>query len=84
MQKIRALIEVDPARAKEAIRQAFRKAKASRADAAAELGAGRAAFARWVERLGMGPELERLEAKAKKEGWHHGRYSLGGRPPKEA
>lgn len=78
MHKMAAMIMVDPAKARREILVAFRNAGASRGDAAVNLGATRNTFARWVEALGLVDELAEVEARAVKQGWHHGR--VGGRP----
>ncbi len=74
--RLAALIEVDPAKAREEIANAFINARASRADAASLLSCRRSTFMQWVAKLKMGDELDEIERKAKTLGWHHGR--LGG------
>lgn len=74
--KIRALIEVDPAKAKAMILEAFEKAKCHYARAAKILGCETHSVTRWADQLGIREKLQKLEDRAEKEGWHHG--SKGG------
>lgn len=78
---ITALIEVeDRERATGMILEAFRRAKCLRSEAARILGCDRETLAIWVRRLALEAQLTKLEAQAKRQGWHHGR--VGGRPSK--
>lgn len=80
--KMSSLVIIDPKAAKAAIITAFRKAKASRQGAAQLLGVHVTTLVNWAGKLGIREQLAELEKKAEKEGWHHGRNRLGGRPPK--
>lgn len=82
-----ALIVVDPAQARREIRNAMTRAGGVRDRAAELMGCGRATFHRWVVRLGMAEDLDRIEAKAKREKWYGGGVGQGwpkGRPRKTA
>jgi hypothetical protein len=74
-----ALILVDPKAAAKQVLDAFVKAKTSRRGAADILGCNERTFANWAKALKV--DLDKVEARAKREGWHHGRHKLGGRPP---
>lgn len=80
-QKLLALITIDPKAAKKEILDAFREAKANRIDTAKALGCHHHTLTRWCEELGIREELDKLEKKALKEGWHHGKNRQG-RPRK--
>lgn len=73
-----SLIEYKPKEATERILNALREAKAHKADAAKLLGCSHGTLLRWIAKLGIGPQIDKLVAKAEREGWHHGR--TGGRP----
>ena len=75
---IAALIIVDPKAAKLRILDHLRRAKMHRGDAAIAIGCAHSTFLSWVRKLDLEDEIGRLERKAKREGWHHGR--IGGRP----
>ena len=77
--EISALIRVgNRAKAKEHILNALRASKMHKGDAVKRLRCAHTTYLFWVEQLGLAKVIEVLEAKAKKEGWHHGRK--GGRP----
>jgi transposase len=73
-----ALIEAKPKEAAERIMVALRQAKAHKADAAKRLGCSHQTLLRWIAKLGIGAQVDKLIARAEREGWHHGR--TGGRP----
>lgn len=79
-----ALLVVDPKAARRRILDAYRKARANARDAAKILGCGERTLHRWVDRLMMKPDLERMARRAQREGWYHDKFTLGGRPAKEA
>lgn len=64
-----ALIQIDPEKARERIRAAYRLSGASLKDAAPHLDATERTLHRWVDQLEMREELDELTAKAKREGW---------------
>ncbi len=72
--QLAALIEVDPKAAAKQICDAYVEGKASQRDAAAVLGVNESTYYRWVKLLDLSAALEKLKAKAKKEGWHHEQF----------
>lgn len=76
--KMRALIELSPGEAKEMIISAFKKAKCHYAVAAKILGCKQHSVTRWARILGIHEKLEQIEARAEREGWHHGRKGGAG------
>lgn len=76
--RMSALIQIDPKAAAQEILDAFVKAKTSRRGAAEILGCNERTFANWARALKI--DLAKVEARAKREGWHHDRHRLGGRP----
>lgn len=72
MHTMLALVKVDPDKARKRIIDAFVKGEAHYQRAAALLDCHHHSYTRWAEMLGIKKELEKLEAKAEKEGWHHG------------
>ncbi len=77
------LVRLDPKRAKGLILDAFRRAKAHHGDAAKLLDCSSSTLNSWMRTLGLGDEMDRMTAKAKREGWHHGRSRMSpGRPRK--
>jgi hypothetical protein len=73
-----SLIADDPDKARSRILAAFRCARCSRQDAAVLMGVSKRSLARWIVALEMTEKLSLLEAKAIRDGWHHGR--VGGHP----
>ena len=76
--RMKALIEIDPAKARAEITDAFTKARCHYQDAAALLGATAQTYRRWARLLGVKGKLEALDEKARKQGWHHGRTGGAG------
>lgn len=76
--EINALISIDPNLAKQRILATLREAKMHRGLAAEKLGCNYATLHRWIKRLELDGSIAFLAAKAKREGWFHGR--TGGRP----
>jgi len=76
--QINALITLEPAKAKKIILAAFKESKMHRQDAAKALECNYGTLLRWIDRLGIHDEINRMTKLSKKEGWHHGRK--GGRP----
>ncbi len=77
-QQMRALITVEPGKAKEKILAALKTSKVHMATAAAALGCTHGTLLRWIADLELTRAVEQMKGKAIKEGWHHGRK--GGRP----
>ena len=73
-----AEITANPKAAKEKILGALRTAGMHMETAAAELGCAHNTLLRWIDKLGIGNDVEKLRVKARKEGWHHDKK--GGRP----
>lgn len=79
--KFSAVIEADPGAARELLLSAFREAKANRAGAARIMEVSAITFSRWVDKLDLRKEIDAIEARAHREGWHHQRHLLSpGRP----
>lgn len=76
--KMRALIELKPNEAKETILDAFTKAKCHYQETAKILGCEMHSVTRWADLLGIRDKLRRIEERARKEGWHHGREGGAG------
>ncbi len=76
--EIPALIRVSPGKARETILDVLRRAGMHQGDAAREFGCAHTTLRRWISKLALEGEIEEMEARAREEGWHHGR--LGGRP----
>lgn len=68
--QINALILLKPEEATKIILQALRKAKMHKAKAAKILGCSHATLIRWFDRLDMRDKVDRLQERAKREGWH--------------
>lgn len=75
---LRSLIEVDPKKAKVKIFGAFTKAQCHYGETAKILGCEAHSVSRWAEKLGIREILRKIEARALREGWHHGRKGGGG------
>lgn len=75
---IAALIVADPKQARARLIERLRKARMHKGDCAAAIGCAHSTLLRWIRKLRLEPEIEKLEARARREGWHHGR--VGGRP----
>jgi hypothetical protein len=80
------LLRTDPVKASARIVDAYRRAKCLQKGAAKILGTTAETLIRWIRALD-GPSggklrarLDRLKAEAKRQGWHHDRDKLGGRP----
>lgn len=79
-----AKIRLMPEEARAELTNAFKDAKCSRTEAAKALGCTVQTFISWVTKAGLRAEFERIEKRAKKEGWHHGRNRMSpGRPKKK-
>lgn len=78
LHEFRSLITVHPEKASKALLDAFKKAKCHYGDASVLLGCNQHTFTRWARMLGIEEDLVLLEAKAKVEGWHHGRSGGAG------
>lgn len=76
--EISALIRVQPKEAAKKVLAFLKDAKMHKGDAARQIGCAHSTLISWIRQLELAPEIEKLEAKAKKDGWHHGR--VGGRP----
>lgn len=76
--EISALIRVAPKEAEKKVLAALRARKMHKGDASKLLGCAHSTLIDWIRLLGLAPKIEKLDAQAKKEGWHHGRN--GGRP----
>lgn len=73
-----ALMVTDPEEAKRTILAAYKDEGAHAGNAATSLGVSRVTFERWVVRLGIRDEIEKILKTAKKQGWWKG--NGGGRP----
>lgn len=80
VQPLGMMVTLDPDKARAEIIEAYTKAGASLTDAASRLECSMSSLLRWIDSLGMMAEIRGLKKKAKREGWHHDRNSLGGRP----
>lgn len=78
LHKMRSMIEIEPEAARKEMIDAFVKAKCHYQDASDIIGCKPHTFTRWARLLGIKEKLEKLEAKAEKEGWHHGRKGGAG------
>lgn len=76
--EILALIIADPAKAKTKILVALQATGMHMVEAAKRLGCDNSTLLRWIDRLGMKRDVERMRARAEREGWHHKKH--GGRP----
>lgn len=76
--EISALIRVNQKEAKRRILAALRETGMHKGQAAKRLGCAHTTLLSWISQLGLAPEIEALDAAARKAGWHHGR--VGGRP----
>jgi hypothetical protein len=86
--KLAALIDFDATAAADEIASKYRDAQASQKGAAELLECSEPTLIRWIRRLDvklgknkMTKRLEAIKAQALKEGWHHARNRMGGRPP---
>jgi hypothetical protein len=68
----------EPAKARDAIIAAFKRAQCNREVTAKLLKISKRSLSRYIELLEMSAKLDALEVKAIRDGWHHGK--LGGRP----
>jgi len=73
-------VRANPGRAVGKIIKAYRKTGANLQAAAVLLGTTERTMHRWVIRLELTKELQRLKEAALKEGWHHDHSRHGGRP----
>jgi DNA-binding XRE family transcriptional regulator len=76
--ELSTLVAANAREARARIVEAYMDAGCSRQDAAHALGVSKRTLARFVDSLELTAKLATLEAKALRDGWHHGR--LGGRP----
>ncbi len=80
--QFQAMMTLDPDRAKMKLIAAFTKARCLRMEAGAILGVNNQTFSRWARKLGV--QLDKLEERARKEGWFHENYTKSpGRPQKD-
>lgn len=78
-----AMLRLMPKEARKKLTEAFRDSRCSRTAAAEKLGCTLGTFISWVNKAGLREEFARIEKRAKKEGWHHGRDRMSpGRPKK--
>lgn len=77
--ELASLIETNPKEAGEKILKAIRSARAHKGDAAKQLGCSHQTLLRWIARLGISKDVEKLVTEAEKKGWIHDK--IGGRPP---
>jgi hypothetical protein len=73
-----AQVHNEPKKARGAIIAAFKRAACNRETTAIVLKISKRSLSRYIELLEMTEELDALESKAIRDGWHHG--SVGGRP----
>lgn len=77
------LVDFHPKEASEKILAAFVAAKANRAACAKALVVSRETLWRWVKKLGLEKSIERVEKKARREGWRLDERKSGGDGPKK-
>lgn len=77
------MVDFKPDQAKEKILAAFIAAKANRALCARELDVSREQLWRWVKKLGLEKQIQRIEEKAKREGSRADERLKGGAGPKK-
>lgn len=78
MHELTAMIRINPAGARTKILDALREAGMHKGRAATALECRHQTLTQWIERLELGAEVEKMTARALKDGWHHG--NVGGRP----
>jgi len=75
-----SLIDVQPDEARKRILEAYAECGLQQGDAAALLNVAESTLIRWVKRLNMGPQVEKLRERARKRGtYKFGRPSLAPR-----
>ena len=75
-----AVVKVNPTKARVDILRAYEKTKCDLTAVSVLLGCSYNTLQRWVVALNLQPQLDRLKARALREGWHHGKNRNGGRP----
>lgn len=86
------VIELEPEKAAASMLDAYQRARCKSRQAALDVGVTERTWIRWVIRLDgllmgtkkgtMSERMDKLKAKAQREGWHH--KDVGGRPRKVA
>lgn len=76
--RMMSIIEIDPDSARKEIVAAFVKAQCHYKETAEILGCKSHTVTRWARALGIKDELAKIEARAEKEGWHHGKKGGAG------
>ena len=77
-QEIGLLAQVDPEEAKRRIVEALQASGCHRDEAASAMGCSKHTLWRWIVSLDLEATITKLEKRAVREGWHHGKR---GRPP---
>lgn len=70
--KLTHLIHSDPQAARAIIAKTLRENGMNKTRTALALGCGHATMLRWISQLGMNAEIDRMNGRSVKEGWHHG------------
>ena len=75
-----SLIVADPTAARVKLLAAYRQHRCLLAGVAREWGTTASQMSAWVGQLRVKDVLQAIADEARRDGWHHGRDSLGGRP----
>ena len=75
-----AVVRVNPAKARLDILRAYEKSRCDLTATSVLLDCSYNTLQKWVTALALQPRLDKLKARALREGWHHDKNRNGGRP----